>query len=400
MFLKSIRIQHYKSLADVSIVNLQPITLLVGSNAVGKSNVIDALKFLRDIAANGLDHAMSDRGGIEIIRQYSKTSPFKITMSVDFEQSFGDDDIRSGSSDITIVSQKGNYRVEHEAARWWLEIATFEEVGDEEEGVAGSDITEQKFTRDVTGKVKFNKSVEDNYRVAEDMAALGIRWPNAPYELIRYFSSFSFSTIYPNTLRTPSRPDTERMLKESGQNWASVLKALRKTQRGRQALERVMEMMQVVMPTLQEVNVKSAGGFLVPQFRVKDDERSNAHDFDPVQLSDGTLRILGILLALYQTPPPPFLALEEPEQTVNPAILATLSEAFREVSEHTQLFITSHSPHLVDYFDPDEIRVVSMKQGKTQVSSIHPAQKEAVKENLITIEELMIAEGLLPEDMI
>lgn len=395
MFLKSIRIQHYKSLADVSIVNLQPITLLVGSNAVGKSNVIDALKFLRDIAANGLDHAMSDRGGIEIIRQYSKTSPFKISISVELEQVFDDKVAHSSHYEITIASQKGNYKVEHEVAIWWEEDRHYDELKDE---VIVTGINEQKYTRETDGKVRFSNDPEDSFRVAEDIAALGIRWPNAPHELVRYFSSFSFSTIYPNTLRTPSRPDTDRMLKESGQNWASVLKALRKTPRGRQALERVMEMMQVVMPTLQEVNVKSAGGFLVPQFRVKDDERSNAHDFDPVQLSDGTLRILGILLALYQTPYPPFLALEEPEQTVNPAILATLSEAFREVSEHTQLFITSHSPHLVDYFDPDEIRVVAMKQGKTQVSSIHPAQKEAVKENLITIEELMVAEGLLPED--
>ena len=258
MFLKSISIQHYKSLADVSIVNLQPITLLVGSNAVGKSNVIDALKFLRDIAANGLDHAMSDRGGIEIIRQYSKTSPFKISISVELEQTFDDEVIRNSRYEITIASQKGNYKVEHEVAAWWVEDGEYDELKDE---VIITGINEQKYTRETDGKVRFSNDPEDSFRVAEDIAALGIRWPNAPHELVRYFSSFSFSTIYPNTLRTPSRPDTDRMLKESGQNWASVLKALRKTARGKQALERVMEMMQVVMPTLQEVNVKSAGGF-------------------------------------------------------------------------------------------------------------------------------------------
>ena len=215
--------------------------------------------------------------------------------------------------------------------------------------------------------------------------------------LSSFFSRFRFSTIFPNTLREPSRPDTDRALKESGQNWASVLKSLKKTSAGRQSFERIKETMQVVMPTLWDVAVKSVGGYLVPQFRVQDNEDANAHDFDPVQLSDGTLRIFGILLALYQTPPPPFLALEEPEQTVHPAILATLAEAFREVSEQTQIFVTSHSPHFVDFFQPEEIRVVSMENGKTLVSSIRRAQMEALKERLISLEELMMSEGLQPE---
>lgn len=56
MFLKSVSIQHYKSLAEVEITELQPLTLLVGSNATGKSNIVDALKFLRDIAMVKLFH--------------------------------------------------------------------------------------------------------------------------------------------------------------------------------------------------------------------------------------------------------------------------------------------------------------------------------------------------------
>lgn len=394
MFLKSIRIQHYKSLADVELAVLKPITLLTGRNAVGKSNLIDALKFLRDIAAYGLDHAMSERGGIGIVRQYAVSRPYKITISVNFEQAF-ENTIKDGSYEITIASlSQGNYCVENETCTWWNEDVFYnDDLGEWIDG----DAEKFSFTRKSDGEISFSSQTEI-IKVPRDVAALSVRWHQRPQELVRFFSSFSFSTIYPNTLREPARPNTDRALKESGENWASVLKSLRKTAKGKQSFERIMEMMQVVVPSLKEVNVKSVGGFLVPQFRFNDDVNVKAHDFDPVQLSDGTLRIFGILLSLYQNPPPPLLAIEEPEQTIHPAMLAVLAEAFREVSEQTQIFVTSHSPHFVDFFDPEEIRVVSMNQGKTQITGIHRAQMEAIKENLMSLKELMSAEGLLPED--
>lgn len=392
MFLKSVSIQHYKSLAEVEIADLKPLTLLVGTNAVGKSNIVDALKFIRDIAVDGLDHAVSKRDGIGIIRQYSPTRPFQISIAVKFAQQFDNGEQRDGSYEITISSLKGgNYRVENEAGTWWDTLPHF----NEDDEWIGDAIFKGSFTRNALGEAQIDGNSDEN-SFPQDVAVLGSRVPHIRI-LSSFFSRFRFSTIFPNTLREPSRPDTDRALKESGQNWASVLKSLKKTNAGRLSLERIKETMQVLMPALQDVTVKSVGGYLVPQFRVQDNGDDKAHDFDPVQLSDGTLRIFGILLALYQTPPPPFLALEEPEQTVHPAILATLAEAFREVSEQTQIFVTSHSPRFVDFFQPEEIRVVSMENGKTLVSPIRRAQMESIKERLISLEELMMSEGLQPE---
>lgn len=398
MFLKSIHIQHYKSLANVEMGDLKPLTLLTGRNAAGKSNVIDVLKFLRDIAANGLDHAMSDRGGIGIVRQYAVSKPYKISISAKVVQTLENGDIHEASYEITIASLlQGSYQIEHEAISWWEQEDYFV---DELDDWVREEPEQYTLIRESDGSVRFTTHPDKapEYKLPPDVAALSMRWLHTPHELQRFFATFSFSTIYPNTLRNPTRPDTNRALKESGENWASVLKAHRKTSKGKQAIDRIMEMMQVVVPSLQEVTVKSVGGFLVPQFRFRDEAAAKAHDFDPVQLSDGTLRIFGILLSLYQNPPPPLLALEEPEQTIHPAVLAVLAEAFREVSEQTQILITSHSPHFVDYFDPEEIRVVTMKEGKTQVSGIHPAQVATVKENLMSLQELMAAEGLLPEE--
>ncbi|MFY9260458.1 MAG: AAA family ATPase [Gallionella sp.] len=398
MRLTSVQINHYKSLSEVTLDNLPPLTLLVGANGTGKSNLVDALRFLRDMVVDGLDHAMSRRGGILTIRQYSPKKPYDVTIRIEFGDmtSFG---AWVGFYEITIGSLKaGNYQIKSESAEWHEEDYSF----DDDDNIVGIRWIGKSLHRKADGLAVFDINIEDDTeeprtnKLPRDQSALSdsfMRWHGE--SLFNLLSQCRFSSIFPNTLREPSRPDTDHILKESGVNWASVVKSLKKNEEGRRALGHILEMMQMVMPTLQDISVRTVGSYLVPQFHVKDGE--TVHAFDPVQLSDGTLRVFGILLALYQTPPPPFIALEEPEQTIHPAVLAMLAEAFREVSERTQLLITSHSPYLVDHFQPEEIRIVTMHDGKTRVSPIKTSQMESVKENLISLQELMMAEGLLAE---
>lgn len=397
MRLDSVHINHFKSLSDITLDNLSPITLVIGANAAGKSNLIDALRFLRDMVVEGLDHAISKRSGIITIRQHSPKKPYDVSIKILFTEKLDDDQSWTGFYEITISSlSAGNYQIKRESAKWFEQEYDYDEENDRAIDLG---IIEKSFSRNADGMLTIDGD-ESKFKLPKDQPALGSRSMRGKVAapIADFVSRFRFSSIFPNTLREPSRPDTDRLLKESGENWASTIKALRKTTAGKHALERIREMMQVVMPTLQDVSVRTAGAYLVPQFRVKDNDKAAAHDFDPVQISDGTLRIFGILLALYQNPAPPFIALEEPEQTVHPAILSMLSEAFREVSERTQLLITSHSPYLVDFFSAEEIRIVSMQNGKTRISPIKSSQIESVKENLISLQELMMAEGLMPEE--
>ncbi|MDD2774721.1 MAG: AAA family ATPase [Gallionella sp.] len=400
MRLTSVHISHYKSLSEVNLDNLPPLTLLVGANGTGKSNLVDALRFLRDMVVDGLDHAMSRRGGILMVREHSPDTPYEMSIKIGFAETF-DEEVRSetfeGFYEITIQSlAEGNYLIKQERA----EVADTMLIGAIHWDANNPLFEVQRIKRDATGHTTIT-SINANqgshaFRVPKEQSFLNQSWGEGiATSLVDFLSQLRFSSIFPNTLREVARPDTDERMKESGANWASVLKALKKTNDGQEAFGRILEMMQVVMPTLQDISVLSVGSYLVPQFHVKNGE--TIHAFDPVQLSDGTLRIFGILLALYQTPPPPFIALEEPEQTIHPAILVMLAEAFREVSERTQLLITSHSPYLVDHFQPEEIRIVSMQDGKTRVSPIKTSQMESVKENLISLQELMVSEGLLAE---
>ena len=127
---------------------------------------------------------------------------------------------------------------------------------------------------------------------------------------------------------------------------------------------------------------------------MREEGASKAHFLDPLQLSDGTLRLVGLFLALYQEPRPKLLALEEPELTVHPGVLKLLSEAIREVSSETQLIITTHSPQFLDHFDVSEIRVVEIINGITHVGKIREQQVQMVRQNLMSTSEIMSLDGL------
>lgn len=396
MLLKAAHIRHYKSLDDVHVTFSDPITLIVGPNAVGKSNVVDCLMFVRDAVAADLEHAIGKRGGITRVRQYSRTKPFKLSVALEFEQTVEGHSSRGAQYEFTLQSlSEGNYIVEHERAVCWAPAASIDPTGAHEP--PSLFLANVGFERDKEGRITTGDSKLER-PIRPDQLALGA----SPFfdalgePIAAFIRSWRYSSLYPNTLKELTSPDKDTSLSEEGRNWASVIKALRRTQRGKAALERIAEAMRAVLPSFRDVTVHSIGSYLVPRFRFEAGDQT--FDFDPGQLSDGTLRIFGMLLALYQVPAPTLLIIEEPEQTVHPGVLGVLADAFGEASETSQIIVTTHSPHFVDHFKAEQLRVATLTKGLTRISTVRKTQVEAVKRQLMTLEEFMLAEGLLPED--
>ena len=401
MRLKTVKVQHYKSLDDVT-VDLHPeVTVIVGPNGVGKSNFVDALRFLRDAVTDDLDDAIRQREGIVRLLQSYKTKPYQIGLSFAFidrnlQMNYGLQIKGRSNGDWSIVR----------------EIFAHNENPDKSSAAASLSLDNRTpFQRDVTGRLTLGANnleyavpdsvlalggafrlTTDPGAIARDTLRAGVLeriWLGAP--IVDQISSWTYCTIYPNTLKKPAQLDRARTLKESGENWASVIKRAKKN-----TLDKVYEAMRAVLPTFQSVQVATVGSYLVPQFKFL--SGGDTVLFDPVQLSDGTLRLFGILLAAYQIPRPSLLVIEEPEQTIYPGALMVLADVFKEVSRTTQVIITTHSPHLVSHFAPEQIRVANLRDGLTHIQPIHPPQIEAVHEGLLSLEEFMATEGLRPAD--
>lgn len=100
-------------------------------------------------------------------------------------------------------------------------------------------------------------------------------------------------------------------------------------------------------------------------------------------VSDGTLRILGFLAALYQLGDIDILCFEEPENGIHPWLLHKLIELLNLVSQEglrgkpIQILITTHSPVLLNYVKPEQVRAVELdEQGATQVHALPVDSKQ------------------------
>jgi predicted ATPase len=124
--------------------------------------------------------------------------------------------------------------------------------------------------------------------------------------------------------------------------------------------------------------------------------------FQALSVSDGTLRALGVLVALFagtgSTLSP--VGIEEPESALHPAAAGVLLDALRDASERRQVIVTSHSPDLLDRhdFELSELRAVRSVEGETVIGELDEAGALALQEDLYTPGELLRTDQLIPAE--
>jgi predicted ATPase len=121
-------------------------------------------------------------------------------------------------------------------------------------------------------------------------------------------------------------------------------------------------------------------------------------------MSDGTLRALGILVALFQPGKAngarvPLIGIEEPETALHPAAAGVLRDSLNDASKSIQVLVTSHSPDLLDDddIDAEAIRAVVAEAGTTHIARIDEAGRSAVRDRLYTPGELLRLNQLTPD---
>lgn len=93
------------------------------------------------------------------------------------------------------------------------------------------------------------------------------------------------------------------------------------------------------------------------------------------------------------------MVIEEPENSVHPWAIRNFVRAFREASEQKQIFLTTHSPILIDQIRPEELWVVQRPALETKITpllELDPSLKEAWGQGKFTLSEYLDS-GALPE---
>lgn len=386
-FITRVVLKNYKSIAACD-VRLGSLTFLVGRNGSGKSNFLDALRFVADALNSRLEHAINDRGGINDVRRRSRGHPNHFFIRLEFilpEGLTGHYAFRigTGKRNNGKRGKYGEYRVQTEECKLQNEkLLTPEVYFRVDEGVV----------TDTSVKVAPAAATDRLYLVN----ASGLPEFLPVYEAL---SRMGFYNLNPDKIRELQAPDPGDVLVRDGGNLTSVLTQLAPTVK-----RTIEEYLEDVVPGVHAVDVKALGHMATLEFRQKIAGDKDPWRFLSNNMSDGTLRVLGILVALFQGDHDmqkrvPLVGIEEPEIALHPAAAGALLEALRDAAEKKQVITTSHSPDLLDdkHLDVDSILAVEAHDGNTVIAPIDEVGRSVVRDKLFTTGELLRRDQLQPD---
>lgn len=373
--LKDVSIQNYKSLAKTA-VKLGSFTVLVGPNGAGKSNFVDALRFVRDCLRDSVAQALRYRGGISAVRRRSRGHPtnfgFRLRMTLNQK-------INADYSFEVKAETGAHFTIKRErcVVQRFLENEIRFEVED------------GKFIR------PFREGLD--FPIERDSLALPILRAISDFRPVYDFlTNMRFYTLVPDRIRELQEPDPGAELTRDGSNAAAVLREISKEHP--ESYERLCRLLAKVVPGTERAEYSSMGPKETISFKQNVGDRA-PWSFNALNMSDGTLRVLGILLAVYQISRPSLVTIEEPEATVHPAASDVVVDILREGSRLSQMIVTTHSPDILDHKDinDEEIRYVRSEKGVTIVSPLAKVTREAVRDHLYSLGELLSMAELTPD---
>lgn len=371
-----VSVRNYKSIAQARVA-LEPFTAFVGPNGAGKSNFIDTLAFVQECLSGSIELAFKNRGGIKAVRRISGGHPRNIHIGLSLHLS---DSLFAEYGFEIATKQAGEFRVARERCR--LRPFMERETGFELRG--------GEFAKEIPGI---------RPKVSSDRLALFAASATEEFRpVFDFLTSMRFYSVVPGRLRELQDPDSGLFLKRDGGNAAAVLKRLAGTGDGNDRYDRLCRLLSRIVSGLQKVEYRSVGQKETLQFR-QDVGTKDPWRFEALNMSDGTLRALGLLLAVYQPGDVSVVAIEEPEATVHPAVMELIVEVLMNAADECQVLVTTHSPDLLDYkaLSDEHVRVVTVEQSRTLICPLAQSSRDAVRTKLYTLGELLRADELNPD---
>jgi len=383
VFITRVVLKNYKSIANCS-VQLRPLVFLVGPNGTGKSNFLDALRLVTESLNSSLDHALRERGGINEVRQRSSGHPTHFGIRLDFalpDSVFGHHAFRVGAK------PKGGFEVQQEECRIYACDALGEDI----------------FYSVNSGQVE-DSNPKPLPPAADDRLFLVAASSRPEFRpLYDRLTRMGFYSLNPDEIRDLQPPDAGDLLLRDGSNLASVLNLL--SVESPAAKQQVVELLSKVVPGVVDVAARHIGNKETLEFRQKVGENDAPWRFLAENMSDGTLRALGVLTALFQSSnggvgkKVPLIGIEEPEVALHPGAAGVLRDGLAAASRRTQVIVTSHSPDLLDdkSISDENILAVNSKNGQTIIGPVDAAGRSSIRDRLFTAGELLRLSQLAPD---
>ena len=356
MFLKRLTLKNWKNFQTCDL-ELSTRLFIVGPNAVGKSNFLDAIRFLRDLAkaGGGLQTAIRDRGGLSKIRCLSARRDPSVEITAEISET-----LHKLQADwkysVSITQETSGYR---------RPVLKFEKVWHKDKLIIDRPYPEDKVDKDrltqtYLEQINTNKSFR---------------------EVAKYLSSVQYLHIVPQLVRH-SRLYTGPGVSGDPFGRHFLQKIADSSQKTRDArLKKIEKALKAAVPNLKEFKfIQDRQGYPHLEAVYEHWRPKGAGKQREDQLSDGTLRLIGFLWALLDSDS--LLLLEEPELSLHSGVVQRLPALIFQILKNgkrakRQALITTHSPDLLNDrgIGPNEIAIVT-PQSEGSVLQSAMAKKE------------------------
>jgi predicted ATPase len=377
--IKQLILKRYRSIPAERITFDNP-TIFVGRNGSGKSNVVSVFSFLAEAMAAPLQAVFDRAGGISAVRNRSSGQgyPPNFGVRVDFGSMNG-------------RSTTGFYAFEVKALPNYGFAVVREQCS-----VTGENGSQSWFDRVGT---KFTSNV-GGMKPSLDPASLSLPLVGGEAKfapVLRTLAAMRVYSIEPRKLREMQEPDSGTSLRSDGGNVTSVLKEIER--QSDDDFQRISDILATIVPHTTRVQVKKHGKNLSLEFTQEWGWKGRKRlKFEGFSMSDGTLRAIGLLAAVFQRPVPSLIAIEEPEATIHPGALESILDLLHDASRHMQVVVTTHSPELLDakWITDRHLRIVEWTEGATRVAPLSAAPRKALQDHLMGAGELLRSGALEP----
>ncbi len=410
MPIREISVGNFKSFREVQI-EPDNFNIIIGSNASGKSNLIQIFKFIRDIAKYGLNNAISLQGGVEYLRNTTIGAEMPFSFRILYLLEEKRQDVIAVKDGLPICFEP--YEILYEFSLAFSDTGENYEISRDLLVITGIFSRPEARERSELGMGRITLAR------AESSVAYAIVPPDtlelSDQELFpQYFQRHEIPArwlIMNIPIAVPGIPPLEWIfrgmkvfdfdplllkravpivgkteLEKDGSNLAIVIKNILEDPRKKAEFLRLTHEM---LPFIDEIAVEK---FMDMSLFLKLKETYSSNKYLPASMiSDGTINILALIIALYFEKRP-VTVIEEPERNIHPFLISQLVEMLKDAAQTKQIIVTTHNPEMVKHVDLDDILLIYRdRSGFSQVT--RPGTKKEIRtflEHEIGIEDLFI----------
>lgn len=336
--LKSIDLKGFKSIdSEGQQIEFGDVTVLLGANGAGKSNLVSFFKMLNYLTTEALQTYIGEQGFADSLLFYGAQTTPRVQAEICFEKEKDDRD----TYHFTLSHASGDILIFTEEFWTWK-------------------------NRNDANPVKVDLGAGHPESRLRGDAKKGNETSKVIWQLLRGCQVFQFhDTSGTAKIRNQGYINDNSLLRSNAGNLAAFLFAMANHPEWEKYYRRIVRHIQEAIPRFGDF-VLNPSPINKEYIKLDWKEKDSEYRFGPHQLSDGSLRFIAITTLLLQPPQmaPAVIVLDEPELGLHPAAISAFAGMVRSVSHSCQVILATQSTRLVDEFEASEIVVVERERQK------------------------------------